>query len=83
VVRQIVAMVGCAGLALVALAGTHEYLSWNRARWQVLNELTDTQRIAPAEIDGGLEFDGWHFCQRDCAGVPGSPGGTCRTITGS
>lgn len=41
-----------------AVAGTHDYLSWNRARWQALDALT--RSVSPLEIDGGLEFNGWY-----------------------
>lgn len=64
----------CALLALTSLAGTHEYLAWNRARWQVLGQLTEVRRIDPREIDGGIEFNGWHFCVAStCVGVEGKP----------
>ena len=65
---------GCLILAVSSLAGTYEYLSWNRARWQALNELTEVRKVEPHEIDGGLEFNGWHFCQRECAGRVAKPG---------
>lgn len=42
-------------LAAFAVAGTHDYLAWNRARWSLLES-------APPEvesrIDGGFEFNG-------------------------
>ncbi len=41
-------------------AGTHEYLSWNRARWIASNYLTDYLNINPKDIDGGFEFNGWY-----------------------
>jgi hypothetical protein len=55
------------GLAIVVLAiygffsvaGTHDYLDFNRARWQALNKLL-ASGISPAEIDGGFEFNGWY-----------------------
>lgn len=43
-------------LAGYAVAGTHDYLAWNRARWQALRQLAD-DGIAPSRIDGGLEFN--------------------------
>lgn len=55
-----------AALALVlcfagfSVAATHDYFSWNRARWTALDELTRIQQIAPERIDGGFEFNGWH-----------------------
>jgi hypothetical protein len=54
-----------AALALVglygafAVAGTHDYLAWNRARWDALADVRRTG-VPPAEIDGGLEFNGWY-----------------------
>ncbi len=38
---------------------THDYLSWNRVRWQILTEL-NTQGISPEEIDGGFEYNAWY-----------------------
>jgi hypothetical protein len=44
-----------------SIAGTHDYLSWNRARWQALNNLAVEQRVTPIDIDGGFEFNGWYL----------------------
>jgi len=35
-------------------------LSWNRARWQALNNLA-AERVTPIDIDGGFEFNGWYL----------------------
>jgi len=43
-----------------SLAATHDYLSWNRARWKALNHLVHEKHISPRSIDGGFEFNGWH-----------------------
>jgi hypothetical protein len=48
-----------APLAFFSVAGTHDYFSWNRARWQALHKLTTEQGISAMDIDGGLEFNGW------------------------
>jgi 4-amino-4-deoxy-L-arabinose transferase-like glycosyltransferase len=40
-----------------AIAGTHDYLSLQRTRWQVLRTLTAGRRICPQRIDGGYEFN--------------------------
>jgi hypothetical protein len=55
-------MIGSA-LALCAtgafsIAATHDYLSWNRARWTGLNELIGPMKVSPDRIDGGFEFNG-------------------------
>lgn len=39
------------------IAGTHDYLAWQRTRWQVLRELTVARHIPPEQIDGGYEFN--------------------------
>ncbi len=46
-------------MALFSLLATHDYLAWNRARWQALHWLAD-EGIPPERIDGGFEFNGWH-----------------------
>ncbi len=48
-----------------AVAGTHDFLSWNRARWQAVNELIYEQGIPPESIDGGFEVSGWFLFHRD------------------
>ncbi|OGC23664.1 hypothetical protein A2291_04095 [candidate division WOR-1 bacterium RIFOXYB2_FULL_42_35] len=44
---------------LFSLVATHDYLSWNRTRWQALRYLTQEKHISPCDIDGGFEFNGW------------------------
>ena len=40
-------------------AATKDYLSWNKARWIGLNELSE-DGIAPSKIDGGFEYNAWY-----------------------
>jgi 4-amino-4-deoxy-L-arabinose transferase-like glycosyltransferase len=40
---------------------THDYLAWNRARWQASDYLTKDLKISPHKIDGGFEFNGWYI----------------------
>jgi 4-amino-4-deoxy-L-arabinose transferase-like glycosyltransferase len=47
--------------AVFSICGTHDFLSWNKARWSALHYLTDEQGISPHSIDGGFEFNGWHL----------------------
>jgi 4-amino-4-deoxy-L-arabinose transferase-like glycosyltransferase len=49
-------------MAIFSIAGTRDYLSWNRARWQALHDLTEKESVSPNEIDGGFEFNGWYLC---------------------
>ena len=45
--------------AIFSVATTHDYLAWNRARWEALRVLTEEMKINPKKIDGGYEFNGW------------------------
>ncbi len=44
---------------IFSVFATHDYLSWNRVRWEAIDSLTE-QGISPSKIDGGFEFNGWH-----------------------
>jgi hypothetical protein len=48
-------------LAAYSIAGTHDYLSWNRARWQALNDLLREDGVTAMQVDGGFEFNGLNF----------------------
>lgn len=43
------------------IGATHDYLSWNRVRWQALENLMQESKISPNYIDGGYEFNGWYL----------------------
>ena len=45
---------------IFSVAATHDYLSWNRSRWEALRYLTEDAHISSNNIDGGFEFNGWH-----------------------
>lgn len=47
-------------IAGFTLTGTHDYFSWNRARWQAIDYLTKDKNQKPNQIDGGFEYNGWH-----------------------
>ena len=55
---------------LFSVCATHDYLAWNRVRWQSLNNLM-REGIKPTEIDGGLEFNGWHLYNSSYKATPG------------
>jgi hypothetical protein len=48
----------CAGLVLYSVLGTHDYLAWNRARWQALTELERSGAADFRVVDGGFEYNG-------------------------
>jgi 4-amino-4-deoxy-L-arabinose transferase-like glycosyltransferase len=53
--------------AVFAVGATHDYLSWNRARWAAINHLTKDQKVSPQRIDGGVEFNGWFLYDKNYA----------------
>jgi 4-amino-4-deoxy-L-arabinose transferase-like glycosyltransferase len=44
-------------LSIYAIAGTHDYMEWNRARWGLLAGL-ESRGITARSIDGGVEYNG-------------------------
>jgi hypothetical protein len=54
-----------------AVGATHDYLLWNRVRWNATDVLMETDKVWPRQIDGGLEFNGWHLFRLDYQPTPG------------
>lgn len=54
------AIVTLAAMGLFSVAATHDYMSLNRARWSLLDNLT-SQGVPPDRIDGGFEFNGLYL----------------------
>jgi hypothetical protein len=46
-------------IGFYSAGGTHDYLSWNRARWQAVDYLMNEKHISIHHIDGGYEVNGW------------------------
>jgi hypothetical protein len=46
--------------AAFTIPAAHDYLAWNRARWQATSRLQQAG-ITPRQIDGGYEFNGWYL----------------------
>lgn len=47
-------------IAWFSIVGTHDYLSWNKARWKCIDYLMKDKGITSSKIDGGFEFNGWY-----------------------
>jgi hypothetical protein len=45
---------------LYGLAGLHDYLAWNRLRWEMGRRLI-AEGVRLEQIEAGLEWDGWHL----------------------
>ena len=59
------------GMATMSVLSSHDYLSWNRTRWQAIRHLTAIQKIDANRIDGGYEFNGLYTATRDYIQQPG------------
>ncbi|WP_321884396.1 ArnT family glycosyltransferase [Paraburkholderia bannensis] len=57
---HVIALMLLFAMGAYAVAGTHDYMSWNRARWILLDRLK-VQGVAPTRIDGGLEYNGLYL----------------------
>jgi hypothetical protein len=52
------AALALAASGLVAVGLTHDWLSWNEARW-ALGRRALERGVHPREVEGGFEWDGW------------------------
>jgi len=59
----LLAIFALVGVAWFSVAGTHDYLAWNRARYALLDELMTDEGVQPTHIDGGMEFNAWHLAK--------------------
>ncbi len=48
-----------AALCVFCVTATHDYLQWNRVRWQMGRDLI-AQGVDPLTIAGGFEFNAWY-----------------------
>lgn len=69
-------LAAAAALALVYLGfgviSTHDYLAWNRSRWEACRSLMKPGDIAPTDISGGFEFDKYFSWQNRPGGTYGN-----------
>jgi hypothetical protein len=61
-------------IALFSLAGTQDWLAYNRLRWQLGRELM-AQGVPLRQLDAGMEWDGWRLYEetRGAQVAPGTP----------
>lgn len=81
---RVVAGVGLLGLlGFFTVAGTHDYLAWNRTRWDTARHLVQDRGVDLGDLDAGIEFNAWHryrFPGEDRATPAGSWSGTRRVV---
>jgi hypothetical protein len=54
-----------------SIASAHDWLAGSRTRWLALRTLMDQDHVPPAEIDGGLEFNGFYLYDPNYTPSPG------------
>jgi hypothetical protein len=60
------AMAILTAFVLFSVCTTRDYLTWNRARWAVTNDVLAREHLdaGKMELDGGFEFNGLNFYER-------------------
>ncbi len=53
----------CLLMATFSVLGAHDYMAWNRARWTAIADLQNAGIATPANLDGGLEYNGYFSYQ--------------------
>jgi hypothetical protein len=59
-------------MAAVSLAAHHDWLAGNIARWELGNRAL-AAGVAVTDLEGGLEWNGWHFGHGKPVGAPAAP----------
>jgi Dolichyl-phosphate-mannose-protein mannosyltransferase len=54
-----------------SVATTHDYLAWNRVRWDALHQGLEERRFTAKNMDGGFEFGGWYSYDSKYKAQPG------------
>ena len=56
---KIIGHITLAAIILFSIGATHDYLSWNRARWEAADYSHQTLQLKPEKINGGFEYKKW------------------------
>lgn len=56
---QVISLLFIMALGIFSVSATHDYLSWNRVRWELLNEL-EASGVPVNHIQGGAEHTTWN-----------------------
>jgi hypothetical protein len=67
----IAAFVATLGYAVFSASAVHDYMAWNRTRWQAITHLTNDLGVPAERLDGGFEFNGLYTYSEDYVRMPG------------
>ncbi|MBM3331244.1 hypothetical protein FJY68_05240 [candidate division WOR-3 bacterium] len=65
-------LVATLAYAAFSVSSVHDYMAWNRVRWQAIRHLTRTLEVPAERIDGGFEFNGLYTYSENHVRKPGS-----------
>lgn len=57
---KVISLLSIALIMIYSIGVTHDYLSWNRARWEVTNFATNNLDIPKDHLNGGFEYKGMY-----------------------
>jgi len=57
--------------AVFSVSAVHDYMAWNRTRWQAIRYLTNNLGVPAERLDGGFEFNGVSTYSEDYIRTPG------------
>ncbi len=57
--------------AAFSVSAVHDYMAWNRTRWQATRYVTNDLGVPAECLDGGFEFNGMYTYSEDHGRVPG------------
>jgi hypothetical protein len=69
--RPYIEAVLCGLIVVYSVLGTHDYMNWNRARWDAIADLENREHVDAHEIDGGLEYNGSRLYDPNYVPKPG------------
>jgi hypothetical protein len=49
---------------LISVTAVHDYMELNRVRSKAINDLMNKENVDAEKIDGGFEFNAWHFSEK-------------------
>jgi 4-amino-4-deoxy-L-arabinose transferase-like glycosyltransferase len=78
--RSRVAIVLVCLIGLLSFASVHDFLSWNRALWD-LGRRAVAQGADPTDIEGGFTWNGWHSPHAAKEKIPREPRGLALSFT--
>jgi hypothetical protein len=53
-----------------SVSAVHDYIAWNRTRWQAIRYLTKDLAVSAERLDGGFEFNGLYTYSEDYIRTP-------------